>query len=170
MRANTLGNLDHLIHRIVEYIIIIFTAGMVLLVSCNVFARYCLKISLVWAEELSMVFFVWVVFLGAYYALTTKSHLALSFVIKRLPRKIRVIDKYVVLFLVLFFLTALCFGGIQFIKNVIVLGQRTPLLKISAAWSYACVPVSALLMFFEILMVLSNNEAIVDLKEIGLDS
>lgn len=170
MRANYIEKLNYIIHKVIECVIICFTAGMVIVVSCNVFARYCLKSSLVWAEELSMVFFVWVVFLGAYYALTTKSHLALSFLVKRVPKKIRIIDKYIVLMLVMFFLVVLCVGGIQFVKNVIVLGQRTPLLKISAAWSYACVPVSALLMLFEIIVILFKKEAIVDLKEIGLDS
>lgn len=169
MRADTAGKISLIFQKITSKIITLFTAGMVITVSCNVVARYLLKTSMVWAEELSMLFFVWVVFLGAYYALVTKSHLALTFVVKRLPRRLRVIDKYVVLLLVLLFLIVLCVGGFEFVFGVIELGQRTALLKISAAWSYACIPASSVLMLFEVVRTLFHKEAIVELKEIGLD-
>ncbi len=169
MHKDIAGRISSVFRKLALWIITLFTAGMVVTVSCNVLARYVFRRSMVWAEELSMLFFVWVVFLGAYYALATKSHLALSFVVRRLPRCLRKADRWIVLVLVFIFLFILTVGGIEFVNGVIELEQRTPLLKISAAWSYLSVPVSSAMMLFEVVRMFFKKEAIVDLKEIGLE-
>lgn len=169
MCANILAKINDCIHKAAEIVIILFSLSMVIIVACNVFARYILKIGIVWAEELSITMFVWVVFLGAYYALSKKAHLALNFVIKRLPRKLRVIDKWLVIILVSALLIALSVGGVRFVSNTIRLQQKTPLLGISAAWRYACIPVSSILMLVEMLTIVLKKEAVVELKDIGLE-
>lgn len=168
MRAEIFAKINNAVHTAVEVAIALLTLCMVIIVACNVFARYCLKIGFIWAEELSLTMFVWVVFLGAYYALSKKAHLALNFLVKRLPKKFRIADKYIVLGLVAVFLFALTIGGMEFVSSTIKLKQVTPLLGISAAWKYACIPVSSVLMLFEVIVILIKKEAVVDLKDIGL--
>ena len=169
MRANILAIINDCIHKSAEIVIILFSLCMVIIVACNVFARYILKVGIVWAEELSTTMFVWVVFLGAYYALSKKAHLALNFVIKRLPRKLRIFDKWLVIVLVSGLLVALSVGGISFVSNTIRLKQKTPLLGISAAWRYSCIPVSSILMLVEMLTIAFKREAVVELKDLGLE-
>lgn len=169
MRANIIAKINYIIHKVVEIIIVLFCLCMVIVVACNVFARYILKVGIIWAEELSVTMFVWVVFLGAYYALSKKAHLALNFLVKKMPIKTRIIDKWVVIILVSAFLVALSIGGLKFVANTIRLQQKTPLMGISAAWRYACIPVSSILMLLEIVGIVVRKEAIVELKDIGLE-
>lgn len=161
MRANT-NRIFVWIDKAVDAVVVLLVGLMVLVVSCNVFARYCLKIGLTWAEEFSMLLFVWVVFLGAYVALRNKAHLALTFIIRRLPGRFRQANRLLILLLTAGFLSAMTWGGFQLAKGVLELGQRTALLRISSAWSLASVPVAGLLMLGHVLVTLFGGGNIID--------
>lgn len=150
---------------VIEKLVAIGTGLMLIVVSCNVFARYILKIGLTWAEEFSLLLFVWVVFLGSYLALRKKSHLALTFMIKKLSPRATLISKIIILSLVALFLLALLIGGIEFVSKVVGMNQKTPLLGISAAWAYASLPASAGLMLIELVRVACLKDHILPLEE-----
>lgn len=164
MRANTVSRLYARFLQLVDGTVALLVGLMVIAVTCNVIARYCLKVGLIWAEEFSMLLFVWVVFLGAYSALRNKAHLALTFITKRLPRGLRKVQRVLVLTLVALFLAVIAWGGMQMVAGVVELGQRTALLRISSAWSIASVPVSALLMLLEVAMIFIRGEDITELE------
>lgn len=165
MRANIICKIADTVGCFVEKVVAICTGLLLLVVACNVFARYILKIGLTWAEEFSLILFVWVVFLGAYLALRKKSHLALTLIIKKLPQSLAKISRIVILVLVILLLLTIFIGGISFVKSAIVLGQRTPLLGISAGWGYASIPASAGLMLLEIVRVLLRKEHIITVED-----
>lgn len=124
---------------------------LVVMVVANVFARYVLEIGILWAEELSRLAFVWVVFLGSYVALCRKGHMAMEVGVQQLPvpaqRPVLIASRY----LVLIFLAALVFAGAKLVTTTVGFGRQSPILGISAAWGYLSVPVSAALMFLEVL-------------------
>jgi TRAP-type C4-dicarboxylate transport system permease small subunit len=62
--------------------------GMVVLVFGNVVLRYAFNSGLTISEELSRIFFVWIIFLGATVALAEHGHIGIDFVIKNMPRPV----------------------------------------------------------------------------------
>jgi TRAP-type C4-dicarboxylate transport system permease small subunit len=143
---------------LVEWLTAALITTLVIVVSANVVARYFLQVSLLWAEEVSRLAFVWVVFLGATIALRRRTHLAISFVTDRLPLPAREAVYTLVMLLTLAFLGAIGWGGIDLVRQTIEFGRLTPILGISAAWGYLAVPVAALLMFLETLRALVMRE------------
>lgn len=137
----------------------VLTGALVLLVSCNVFARYVLEIGIMWAEELSRLVFVWVVFLGSYIALCRKSHMAIEIGVQSLPLHLQKPAILLSRLLVLTFLAVLFYAGAQLVQTTIGFQRMTPMLGISAGWGYASVPFAALMMFIEVLTQMFRGEA-----------
>ena len=139
------------LRRAIETTTWVLTGLLVVLVVANVFARYILEIGILWAEELSRLAFVWVVFLGSYVALCRKGHMAMEIGVQQLPvasrRRVLIASRY----LVLIFLAALVFAGAKLVMTTVGFGRQSPILGISAAWGYLSVPVSAALMFLEVM-------------------
>ena len=121
------------IAKAVEWIIVLCLSLMVICVTVNVFARYCLKIGITWIEEFSTLMFVWSVFLGAFIALRSKAHLALGAIVKRFSPRFQNIDRIVVLVLTAAFLLAVSVGGIGMVRSVLQFKQKTAILRISSA-------------------------------------
>jgi TRAP-type C4-dicarboxylate transport system permease small subunit len=136
----------------------ILTGVLVLLVCLNVFARYVLEIGIDWAEEVSRLVFVWIVFLGSYVALSRQAHMAISLAMKRVPDALRPGVARLSRVLVLAFLAALVWSGADLVATTIAYGRQSPILGISAAWGYASVPFAAALMFAEVLRRLLRGE------------
>lgn len=151
--------------RAVEAMVVLFAGLMVLCVSVNVIARYFLKIGITWVEEISTLMFVWMMFLGAFIALRNKAHIALVFLIKRLPPSVGKINRYIVLALSGVFLFVMASSGITLVQNVVGFGQRTAILRISSGWINASIPAAALLMLLEIIRLTLSGENIVNINE-----
>jgi C4-dicarboxylate transporter DctQ subunit len=64
-------------------------AIMSIITFANVFARYLLKYSFAFTEELVVSLFVWLTLLGAAIAFREQSHLGFSFITDRLPQKMQ---------------------------------------------------------------------------------
>ena len=134
----------------VEWVTILLTAVLVLVVTTNVVARYVFQVGLLYAEEVSRLTFVWVVFLGAFLALRRHVHLSLTFVFDRMPEGVQRVVRVVGVLLVLALLAVLMWAGARLVLQTIRFGRVTPILGISAAWGYVSVPLSAALMFLEV--------------------
>ncbi|WP_324670054.1 TRAP transporter small permease [Geochorda subterranea] len=148
-----------LLRCVVEWLVMGLTGMLVVTVSANVFARYLFLSGLVWAEELARIGFVWVVFLGAYVALTRGNHLAIRLVTDRVPARHRRAVRTVSGLLMLAFLGTVAWYGSVLVARTVAFGRVTPILGISAAWGYAAVPVSSALMFVHVLhLLLSGSE------------
>lgn len=135
----------------VEWLTVVLTLMLVVIVSTNVFFRYVLSGSLPWAEELSRLTFVWVVFLGAYVALRKGAHLAVTGLVDRLPsfpRGLVIVAGHV---LVAVFLVTLIVSSSDLISRSITFGTRSPVLQISIAWSYLPLVISAALMLLHVI-------------------
>lgn len=135
----------------IEHVTWMLTGALVLLVSANVFARYALQVGILWAEELSRLAFVWVVFLGAYVALCRKGHMALEIGVEKLAPSARRPVLILSRILVLVFLAVVVWSGAQLVGSTLTYGRHLPMLGISAGWGYLSVPVAAALMLLEVL-------------------
>lgn len=75
--------------RLVEWLMALALAIMVILIFGNVVLRYVFNSGWAWAEELSRLMFVWLIFLGAILALRRHAHLGVELLQARLPRPVR---------------------------------------------------------------------------------
>jgi len=78
-----------LIDRIEETLIAALLGAMTLLTFANVIARYVFNSNILWALELTVFMFAWLVLLGAPYAVKKGTHLGVDALINILPDHIR---------------------------------------------------------------------------------
>ena len=64
--------------RSLDIIIGLLVVGVVITVSMNVFGRFLFSYSFAWAAEISRLFFIWMVLLGAGIASLTNEHVAVT--------------------------------------------------------------------------------------------
>jgi TRAP-type transport system small permease protein len=77
-----------------EYLGLGLLAAMVLIVTWQVFARQGLGSAPQWSEEVSLILMVWVGFIGIAIGFRERVHIALEFVVSRLPQALqKVIEK-----------------------------------------------------------------------------
>ena len=70
-----------------EYVTILSMAGITILLLINVFLRYLFSRPFPWAEEISVLLIVWVVFLGAGLVQKKDGHVAIGYVFDLFPAK-----------------------------------------------------------------------------------
>jgi len=73
--------------RLLEAALAALLLGMVVMVFGNVVLRYVFNSGITASEELSRIFFVWLVFIGAVVAMRDGSHLGMDTVVARLGRR-----------------------------------------------------------------------------------
>jgi TRAP-type C4-dicarboxylate transport system permease small subunit len=74
---------------IVEWIAAIMVVALACIVFLQVFNRFVLKTPLAWSEDLAMLLFQWVAFLGAAIGVNRMRHFGIELLVKALPEKIR---------------------------------------------------------------------------------
>ena len=125
---------------------------MVTIIFIATFARYSGLFTMPWGEEFARYLFVWIVYLGTVAAASRGDHFAVDVVVEDLPRKIRV-GAYVLQVLLLgFFCAFVVRYGTFLVQQQVMLGQRSPTLKIPMWFMYSAIPLSCLLMLLQYTM------------------
>lgn len=79
----------HLVDRIEEKVIALILGLMTAITFANVIARYVFNSNILWALELTVFLFAWLVLLGASYAVKKGAHLGVDILINMMPEKPR---------------------------------------------------------------------------------
>jgi TRAP-type C4-dicarboxylate transport system permease small subunit len=119
--------------------------AMVVLNFAGVVARYWLRISLPWIEEIEVGLFVWTVFLGAGLTVVRDLHLGFSALADQLPARAQAVVALAGRGLFFGFFTLLAWFGTRMVLNEVANDQRTPTLGWPEWLIGAAVPVGALL-------------------------
>ena len=134
---------------IVEWIAAVMVVALAVIVFLQVFNRFVLKAPLAWSEDLAMLLFQWVAFLGAAIGVKRMRHFGIELVVKKLPERIhRKIERIIPIFIGVVALTMIT-EGIQLIgfnKNRIYSSM-----DLSYIWAYLPIPVSGCLMILYLL-------------------
>jgi TRAP-type C4-dicarboxylate transport system permease small subunit len=129
---------------IVEWIAAVMVVALAVIVFLQVFNRFVLKAPLAWSEDLAMLLFQWVAFLGAAIGVKRMRHFGIELVVKKLPERIHLkIERIIPIFIGVVALTMIT-EGIQLIgfnKNRIYSSM-----DLSYIWAYLPIPVSGCLM------------------------
>ncbi len=141
-----------MVHRITEVLLLIVLTGMSLVVFLQVLFRYVLNLPLFWTEEFARYCLVWASLLGAAVATKRGQHIAVSFVMERLPVRPRRFLTVVALLSVAVILGIIMWGGIQLV--IVTRTQISPALRISMSIPYAAVPVGAAVMLLHTIVLI----------------
>jgi C4-dicarboxylate transporter DctQ subunit len=83
------GTVAKLIDQIEETLIAIFLGLMTLITFANVVARYVFDTNILWALEVTVFLFAWLVLLGVSYAVKHSIHIGVDVVVRALPPGLR---------------------------------------------------------------------------------
>ncbi|WHH60901.1 TRAP transporter small permease [Petroclostridium sp. X23] len=134
------------IEEIVNYIIVTFFASLVIIVLLQVFFRYVLGHSLVWAEETARILFIWIIYIGGIVTVKKGMNITFDVVIDSVPDKIwKYLFPFVNLVSCIFLLCIVVLGLKMSIANM---RQLTSMLRIPMGIIYLAIPVGALGMLF----------------------
>jgi len=77
--------------KIEEIFLIICFAIMAIILTSQIVCRYAFNSPLAWAEELARYLQIWITFVGIGYGIRTKSHIALTLLREKMPKKIGIV-------------------------------------------------------------------------------
>lgn len=139
-----LGNLDMLAA-------CILVVWLICLTFVGVMRRYIFRDPIAWMEEVQMLSFLSVVFLGGSAAFRSGSHIAIEILVDALPKKIgRFIERFDVL-LELLILGYLFMQEMSYYLQLAGTTKRTDVLRLSYDMAYIAVPIGGALMIVSML-------------------
>jgi len=123
---------------------VFFVLLMFISVLLQIFYRYVLQSPLTWTEEAARYSFIWIVLLGAAFAVRKKEHVAMEILFDRFPKSVQ---RYVmviingIILLSLIYLLPVGWSFFSFMKNI-----SAPTLNISWGFLFFAAPLSIALM------------------------
>jgi len=143
------------VSKVLEYIVGALFLVIAATALAQVFTRYVMRHSLVWAHELDILLMIWAVWLSAAIGIHRKAHLRITLVSELLSaEKQRVLVIFIDLFTV-FLLMILGIKGIEVIQSLE--GMDLISMPIPRGWVFAAAPVGAAFMFFLFIPILLQD-------------
>ena len=113
---------------------------MTILLFVQVVTRYVFHRSFTWTEEISTIFFVWMVYLGVCSAVLRRKHLRIDAFVEAMPFKVKKILLIISNIIFIAFLLYLIFPLMTMVQNYASRGAATPLMKFPNAVAYGMLP------------------------------
>ncbi|QQK78856.1 TRAP transporter small permease [Salicibibacter cibi] len=144
--------------KIESFICLIALAGMIVIVIANVFFRYMLNNAIPWTEEVSLMLFVWLTFVGVSYVMKKNDgHVSIDYFVRKASTKwFYHLQTARVIIIAVILLTVFIIWGSQLTLQTEWFA--TPNLGISYFWIYIAVPLGGLFAFFFLLQVLITRD------------
>lgn len=140
-----------LLRRVVDVALIALLAIMIVAVLAQVAGRYVFNYSIAEATEVATFAQIWMVLLGAGYAMRERLHVSIETLVEMLPRVLQRAIMLPVAALCLWFLWIVFDGGMQLIEIGAI--QTSAALQISMEVPYIALPVSAAYFALETVLV-----------------
>ena len=151
-----------LLRRAVDLVLILLLGLMVLIVFAQVVARYGLNDSIPGADEAATFAQIWMVLLGAGYAMRQRLHVSIELVVERLPARAARLLLVPVAGLCLWFLWVVGQGGLLLMQ--VGAWQTSPGLQVPMDIPYAMIPVGAA--YFALETTLAFGAAILGIEKV----
>jgi len=130
--------------RCINWFLAMLMAGMVVIVSAQVWYRFILNDPLSWSEEASRYLFVWISFMGAAAGVRYQVHLGIDLMEKLLPAGSYRIAVIIVNLIIQVFLLMIIYWGFKILG--IIQFQESPSMHISMRYPYMAIPVGSIFM------------------------
>lgn len=105
-------------------------AVLVAVTFTNVFMRYLFAKPLIWAEEVQLLCFLWMTFMGAGAAFRYGSHVAIEVVVDNLPHSLKRVIEIIDYILVVLILGYVCYLGMSMMPLMLKIGKHSNILHI----------------------------------------
>ena len=135
-----------LLNQIEEKFLILLLLISTIIVFMNVVLRYVFSASLHWVDEAARYMYLWLIWVGADFALREGRHLRIGMIADRLRGWKRIALEILVLLLWFGFSVFLGYQGIKLVSIVVAQQQLSTAMQINMGWAYACVPCGAIFM------------------------
>jgi TRAP-type C4-dicarboxylate transport system permease small subunit len=135
--------LDLVVGRLCLWFAVAALAAAFGIVCAQVFARYVLNDSLIWAEELTRFALVWSTMVGSAAAYRRGEHIGITMVLERLRGRWRGLLVRAIHLFVLAFAVMVAWEGWQLALRNFARGQLTAATQIQIAWVYLALPIGA---------------------------
>ncbi len=142
--------IDFWIARVSAWAVILLMAVMTFVTLLGVYYRYLLNDALTWPEEVARYSQVWLTMSGASLVLRTGNHVAVNFIVERLPPGVRWVTVNTGQVLMFCFLILMLFYGWDMTQRV--MHQESAALEISMSLPNLAIPVGAALMIYHLLV------------------
>jgi TRAP-type C4-dicarboxylate transport system permease small subunit len=130
-----------------RWLCIVLLAALVVIVAWQVFARQVLSSPSTWSEELAKYTFVWLGLFGAALVFGERGHIAVDFLVRKLPEQVQRWNAVLCQLVILAFaVLVLGYGGWQVTE--LAWNQSVPGLPLKAGWIYLALPLSGALTVF----------------------
>ena len=145
-------NVFSIMDRCINWFLAVLMAGMVVIISAQVWYRFILNDPLSWSEEAGRYLFVWISFMGAAAGVRYQVHLGIDLMDKLLsPGAYRWVVVLVNLIIQIFLLLIIYWG---FKILGIIQFQESPSMHISMRYPYMAVPVGGIFMLINSLRIM----------------
>ncbi len=134
-----------LMDRMINWFLALLMAGMVVVITAQVWYRFVLNDPLAWSEEMGRYLFVWISFMGAAAGVRYQVHLGIDLLRKILPEKPYRAVVLTVNLIIQIFLALIIYWGFKILS--IIQFQTSPSMHIPMIYPYMAVPVGAIFMF-----------------------
>ncbi|NTW40431.1 MAG: TRAP transporter small permease [Cellulomonadaceae bacterium] len=155
----------NVLDRVLTWACVGLFAALVLDVTWQVFARQVLDSPSGWSEELGKYLFIWLGLFGSALVFGERGHIAVDFVVRRLPEKVQlVITVFVQLAILAFTLLVLVWGGYRVVA--LAWDQNLTGLPTNVGPLYLALPISGVLIalytLYHLIRILTGAERAVD--------
>jgi TRAP-type C4-dicarboxylate transport system permease small subunit len=135
--------LKRFLENLVEGACMVLVVGLAVVVFLQVFNRFVLKAPLAWSEDLAMLLFQWVAFLGAAVGVKRMRHFGIELVVRKLSEKSRRWIEILVPFIVGIVAVTMITEGYKLIQFNI--NRTYSSMDLSYIWAYLPIPLSGIL-------------------------
>lgn len=152
--SNFVKVFSDLIEKVCEGIGTLSVAAFVVIISLQVVCRNFLKIPMVWANDISVVCFVWAVFLGSAIAVRRRAHYVLAFLPDRFEKSNCLLDIISNIAGIIFFYVLIRYGSVYTIMGM---KRLSTAINIPQAYFFMCIPLSGCFMMWYTLIHMVND-------------
>jgi len=137
--------------RCINWFLAMLMAGMVAIVSAQVWYRFILNDPLSWSEEAARYLFVWISFMGAAAGVRYQVHLGIDLMEKILPAGSYRLVVIIVNLIIQVFLLMIIYWGFKILG--VIQFQESPSMHISMRYPYMAVPMGSIFMLINSLRI-----------------
>lgn len=139
----------------IKHILNLLMALLVVVVFLQVIFRFALDSPLAWTEELARYSLIWLTFLGAAYAMSSKAHIGMEFFVNLFNLSIRKALYIIATFASLLFFLLMVIEGYDLAMQG--MSQLSPVLRIPMGMIYMVIPVSGAILIINMASQFSKD-------------
>jgi TRAP-type transport system small permease protein len=140
---NTSSGIMDILAGAVEFVMILLTVAMVVLVSYQVFQRYVLHYTPPWSEELAVYLMIWFGIIGIAAGVRRETHMSLHYFADKMPLGVQRVCTFIKYVLVLIYMGVLTNEGINMV--ILTMPQKSAAMGLPVGLVYLALPVSTVL-------------------------